>query len=54
MLSRSTAGASSDVDSENKIARKSRTLRRDDAEQTSPARPKTRRRKSPEPDGVQD
>ena len=53
-LWRSTARASSDVDSESKTARKPRTHRRDDAEQTSPARPKTRRRKSPEPDGVQD
>jgi hypothetical protein len=53
-LWRSTAGASSDVDSESKTARKPRTHRRDDAEQTSPARPKTRRRKSPVPDGVQD
>jgi len=53
-LWRSTARASSDVDSESKTARKPRTHRRDDAEQTSPARPKTRRRKSPVPDGVQD
>ena len=53
-LWRSTARASSDVDSESKTARKPRTHRRDDAEQTSPARPKTRRRKSPGPDGVQD
>ena len=53
-LWRSTARASTDVDSESKTARKPRTHRRDDAEQTSPARPKTRRRKSPVPDGVQD
>ena len=51
---RSTARVSTDVDSESKTARKPRTHRRDDAEQTSPARPKTRRRKSPVPDGVQD
>src|SRR4051794_37733466 len=48
-LWRSTARASTDVDSESKTARKPRTHRRDDAEQTSPARPKTRRRKSPVP-----
>ena len=53
-LWRSTARASTDVDSESKTARKPRTHRRDDAEQTSSARPKTRRRKSPVPDGVQD
>jgi hypothetical protein len=55
-LWRSTARASSDVDSESKTARKPRTHRWDDAEQTSPARTKTRRRKSPvaEPDGVLD
>ena len=53
-LWRSTARASTDVDSESKTARKPRTHRRDDAEPTSPARPKTRRRKSPVPDGVLD
>src|SRR3954451_6353843 len=53
-LWRSTVPASTDVDSGSKTARKPRTHRRDDAEQTSPARPKTRRRKSPGPDGVQD
>ena len=55
-LWRSTARASSDVDSESKTARKPRTHRWDDTEQTSPARTKTRRRKSPvaEPDGVLD
>ena len=51
---RSTARVSTDVDSESKTARKPRSRRRDDAEQTGPARPKTRRRKSPVPDGVQD
>src|SRR3954462_13731779 len=51
---RSTIRASTDVDSESKTARKPRTHRRDDAEPTSPARPKTRRRKAPVPDGVQD
>jgi hypothetical protein len=53
-LWRLTARASIDVDSESKTARKPRTHRRDDAEQTSPARPRTRRRKSPVPDGVLD
>jgi hypothetical protein len=53
-LWRSTTRASTDVDSESKTARKPRMHRRDDAEQTSPARPRTRRRKSPVPDGVQD
>ena len=53
-LWRSTTRASTDVDSESKTARKPRTHRRDDAEQTSPARPKPRRRKAPVPDGVQD
>ena len=53
-LWRSTTWASTDADSESKTARKPRTHRRDDTEQTSPARPKTRRRKSPVPDGVQD
>ena len=51
---RSTIRASTDVDSESKTARKPRTHRRDDTEQTSPARPKTRRRKAPAPDGVRD
>ena len=51
---RSTTRASSDVDSESKTARKPRTHLRDDAEHTSPARPKTRRRKSPVPDRVHD
>jgi hypothetical protein len=53
-LWRSTARASTDVDRESKTARKPRTHRRDGAEQTSPARPRTRRRKSPVPDGVLD
>jgi hypothetical protein len=53
---RSTARVSTDVDSESKTARKTRSRRRDDAEQTASARPRTRRRKSPvvEPDGVLD
>ena len=54
LLWRSMTRVSTDVDSESKAARKSRTHRQDDAEQTGPARPKTRRRKSPVPDGVQD
>ena len=53
---RSTARASTDVDSEIKTAGqpRSRSPRRDDAEQTGPARPRTRRRRSPAPDGVRD
>jgi hypothetical protein len=53
---RSTARASTDVDSEIKTAGqpRSRSLRRDDAKQTGPDRPRTRRRRSPAPDGVRD
>src|SRR3954466_12822978 len=53
-LWRSTTRASTDVDSESKTAGqpRSRLPRRDDAEQT--ARPRTRRRRSPAPDGVRD
>jgi hypothetical protein len=55
---RSTMQVSTDVDRESQTAPKPRTRRRDDADQTYPARPKTRRRKlpvvEPEPDGVQD
>ena len=52
LLWRSTVRASTDVDSESKTARQpqSRSRRRDDAEQAGPARPRTRRRKSPAPD----
>ncbi len=57
-LWRSTVRASPNVISENKTARKpqSRSRRRDDTEQTDPARPKTRRGKSraPEPNDQQD
>jgi hypothetical protein len=55
-LWRSTVRISTDVDGESGTARKPRSRRQDDAEQTGPARPRTRRRKSPavEPDGVQD
>ena len=52
LLWRSMTRVSTDVDSESKAARKSRTHRQDDAEQT--ARPRTRRRKLSVPDGVQD
>jgi hypothetical protein len=53
---RSTARVSTDIDSKSKTARKPGSRHRDDAGQTYPARPKTRRRKSSvaEPDGVQD
>jgi len=53
---RSMAPVSTDVDSKSKTARKPGSRHRVDAGQTYPARPKTRRRKSPvvEPDGVQD
>ena len=53
-LWRSTARLSTNVDSESKTARKPGSRHRVDAEQTGPARTKTRRRKSPVPDGVQD
>jgi hypothetical protein len=57
-LWRSTVPASPDVISENKTPRKlqSRSRRRDDTEQTGPARPRTRRGKSgaPEPNDQQD
>jgi hypothetical protein len=57
-LWRSTVRASPDVASETKTARKPRSRRRNDVEQTGPARPKTRRSKSPapelEPSGRQD
>ena len=51
---RSTARVSTDIDSKSKTARKPGSRHRDDAGQTYPARPKTRRRKSSVPDGVQD
>jgi hypothetical protein len=57
-LWRSTVRVSTDVISENKTPRKlqSRSRRRDDTEQTGPARPRTRRGKSraPEPNDQQD
>ena len=51
-LWRSTGPTSPDVTSESNAARKpqSRSRRRDDAEQASPARPRTRRGKSRAPD----
>ena len=51
-LWRSAVRTSVDKASESKTARQPRSRRRDDTEQT--ARPRTRRRKSPAPDGVQD
>jgi hypothetical protein len=51
---RSTARVSTVIDSKSKTARKPGSRHRDDAGQTYPARPKTRRRKSSVPDGVQD
>src|SRR5688572_25051067 len=51
---RSTARVSTDIDSKSKTARKPGSRHRDDAGQTYPARPKTRRRKSSVPGGVQD
>jgi hypothetical protein len=55
-LWRSAVRAGTDGTSESGTARKPRSRRRDDAEQTGPARPRTRRRGSPavEPDGAQD
>jgi hypothetical protein len=57
-LWRSTVRASSDGDSESGTARKPRPRRREDIEQTGPARPRTRRSKSPtlelEPGGRRD
>ncbi len=57
-LWRLTVSTSTDVISESITARKpaSRSRRRDDTEQTAPARPRTRRRGSPppEPNGVPD
>jgi hypothetical protein len=54
----STMRVSSDVDAESKTVRKPRSRRRKDVEQLGPARPRTRRSKSPppelEPDGSPD
>src|SRR4051812_16249051 len=52
LLWRSTVRVSTDVDSESNTARKpaSRSRRHDDTEQTGPARPRTRRSKSPAPE----
>jgi hypothetical protein len=52
LLWRSTVRVSTDVTSENNAARQlqSRSRRRDDAEQAGPARPRTRRSKSPSPE----
>jgi hypothetical protein len=48
-LWRSTTRLSTNVDSESRTARKPGSRHRVEAEQTGPARPKTRRRKSPAP-----
>ena len=48
-LWRSAVRTSVDKASESKAARQPRSRRRDDTEQTGPARPRTRRRGSPEP-----
>ena len=55
-LWRSAVRAGTGGISESKTAQKPRSRRRDDAEQTGPARPRTRRRGSPavESDGAQD
>jgi hypothetical protein len=55
-LWRSTVRISTDANGESGTARKPRSRRRNDGDQPSPGRPRTRRRKSPvvEPDGVQD
>jgi hypothetical protein len=52
LLWRSTVRVSTDVDSESNTARKraARSRRHDDTEQTGPARPRTRRSKSPAPE----
>jgi len=49
-LWRSAVRTRDEVASESKTARKPRSRRRDDAEQTGSARPRTRRGKSPAPD----
>jgi hypothetical protein len=49
LLWRSTVPARNDVDSESRTAHKPRSRRRNDTEQTRPARPKTRRAKSRAP-----
>jgi hypothetical protein len=50
LLWRSTVRVSTDVDGESRTTHKPRSRRRDDAEQTGPARPRTRRSKSPAPE----
>ena len=49
LLWRSTVRVSTDADGESKIARKPRSRRRNDVEQTGSTRPRTRRSKSPAP-----
>jgi hypothetical protein len=50
LLWRSTVRVSTDVDAESKTVRKPRSRRRNDVEQLAPARPRTRRSKSPAPE----
>jgi hypothetical protein len=52
LLWRSTVRVNADDDAESKTRHKPRSRRRNDTEQPGPARPKTRRRKSPAPDGM--
>src|SRR3954469_19253263 len=47
---RSTVGGSNDADSGRRTVRKPRSRRRDDTEKPAPARPRTRRSKSPAPE----
>jgi hypothetical protein len=49
LLWRSTVRVSTDVDAESKTVRKPRSRRRNDVDQLAPARPRTRRSKSPAP-----
>jgi hypothetical protein len=50
LLWRSMVGVSTDVDGERRTMHKPRSRHRDDVEQPAPARPRTRRRKSPAPE----
>ena len=50
LLWRSTVRVSTDVDAESKTVRKPRSRHRNDVEQLTPARPRTRRSKSPAPE----
>src|SRR3954466_14547557 len=50
LLWRSTVGVSTDADSGSRTVRTPRSRRRDDTEKPAPARPRTRRSKSPAPE----